>query len=70
MPILCIFLSKGFTKKSRGKDPVKSNLKETESGIKKLLEEFLCNKSDFFIVKNTSLYNKNKEFLHIMRDID
>jgi ATP-dependent helicase/nuclease subunit B len=43
------------------------DIKEMENGLKTLLEEFLCNGTEFFITNDVKLNRKNLNYRHLMR---
>ena len=46
---------------------VSVNVAEAESGLKKLLEKFLCNQNEFFILSNKKISKKNTDYAHFTR---
>ena len=49
------------------KQVLNTDLIETEKGLKLLVEKFLCNETDFFIIKNKVNNKRNKSYVHILR---
>ena len=49
------------------KQVLNTDLVETEKGLKLLIEKFLCNETDFFIIKNKVNNKRNKSYFHILR---
>ncbi|WP_323733328.1 PD-(D/E)XK nuclease family protein [Candidatus Bandiella euplotis] len=43
------------------------DIEKTTAGLKKLLEDFLCNKTEFFVMNNAKTNKKNKEYMHLIR---
>jgi RecB family exonuclease len=49
------------------KQVLNTDLAETEKGLNLLIEKFLCNETDFFIIKNKVNNKRNKSYFHILR---
>ena len=49
--------------------PISINVTEVESGLKKLLEKFLCSQNEFFIATNKKTNNKNTDYVHFIRTL-